>query len=100
MAVSHPAESQTAESRTAGAPGSPTSLMPPMPLMIVPPDQALALRRILDAMRTGPAPVPPAVAVVVDAEGRLPAPRAIEIPEITIEQLLPPGTGGGNRDRQ
>lgn len=81
-------------------PQAATSEIPPAPLMIVPADQAIALRRILDAMRSGPAPVPPAVTVVVDADGRLPAPAAIEIPEITIEQLLPPASGGGSRDRK
>ena len=86
--------SETAEPHAASSDISPTSLM------IVPADQAIALRRILDAMRSGPAPVPPAVTVVVDADGRLPAPAAIEIPEITIEQLLPPASGGGNRDRK
>ena len=87
-------QSETAEPQAA------TSEIPPTPLMIVPADQAIALRRILDAMRSGPAAVPPAVTVVVDADGRLPAPAAIEIPEITIEQLLPPASGGGSRDRK
>ena len=87
-------QSETAEPQAA------TSEILPAPLMIVPADQAIALRRILDAMRSGPAAVPPAVTVVVDADGRLPAPAAIEIPEITIEQLLPPASGGGSRDRK
>ena len=87
-------QSETAELQAAA------SEILPAPLMIVPADQAIALRRLLDAMRSGPAPVPPAVTVVVDADGRLPAPAAIEIPEITIEQLLPPASGGGSRDRK
>lgn len=84
----------------AAEPLAATSENPATPLMIVPADQAIALRRILDAMRSGPVPVPPAVTVVVDGDGRLPAPAAIEIPEITIEQLLPPESGGGSRDRK
>lgn len=87
------------QSETAG-PQAAASEIAPTPLMIVPADQAIALRRILAAMRSGPAPVPPAVTVEVDADGRLPAPAAIEIPEITIEQLLPPASGGGSRERK
>ena len=87
-------QSETAEPQAA------TSEIQPAPLMIVPADQAIALRRILDAMRSGPAPVPPAVTVVVDADGRLPPPAAIEIPEITLEELMPPTSGGGSRDRK
>jgi hypothetical protein len=67
--------------------------------ILVPPDQAIALRRILIAMRTGRSPVPPAASQVVDAEGRLPAPEAIGIPEITIQPITPPADGGRNKER-
>jgi hypothetical protein len=69
------------------------------PEMIVPPDQAIALQRILAAMRTGQSPVPPAAVVTLDADGRMPAPAQIAIPEITIERLWPPANGGGSRER-
>jgi hypothetical protein len=69
------------------------------PKIIVPADQAIALQRILAAMRTGRSPVPPAAVVTLDADGRLPAPAQIEIPEITIERLWPPANGGGSRER-
>jgi hypothetical protein len=67
--------------------------------MIVPADQAIALQRILAALRTGRSTVPPAAVVTLDADGRLPAPAQIEIPEITIERLWPPANGGGSRER-
>jgi hypothetical protein len=66
--------------------------------VIVPPDQSIALRQILAAMRSGSSPVPPAVPPPVDAWGYLLPPRAIEIPEITIEPLTPP-SGGGSKDK-
>jgi hypothetical protein len=69
------------------------------PEMIVPADQAIALQRILAALRTGRSTVPPAAVVTLDADGRLPAPAQIEIPEITIERLWPPANGGGSRER-
>lgn len=63
--------------------------------VIVPPDQFIALQRILAAMRTGSSPVPPAAPVPVDEKGQLLLPRSIEIPEITIEPLTPlPGAAG------
>lgn len=66
--------------------------------VIVPPDQSIALRRILAAMRTGSSPVPPALPPPVDARGHLLPPRSIEIPEITIEPL-PLTNGGGNKEK-
>jgi hypothetical protein len=67
--------------------------------VLVPPDQAIALRRILLAMRTGRSPVPPALAEMVDAEGRLPAPDEIGIPAIVIQPIAPPTDGGRSKDR-
>ena len=69
------------------------------PEVLVPPDQAIALRSILAAMRTGRSLVPPAAVVTLDADGRLPAPAQIDIPEIIIERLWPPANGGGSRER-
>jgi hypothetical protein len=40
-------------------------------------------------MRSAPSRVPPALAVTVDADGRLPAPDTIIIPMIVIELLGP-----------
>ena len=67
--------------------------------VIVPPDQFIALQRILAAMRSGSSPVPPAVPVPVDAKGQMLLPRAIEIPEITIEPLTSPPGGAGSREK-
>jgi len=71
----------------------------PVAEALVPPDQAIALRRILLAMQSGRSPVPRAMAEAVDAEGRLPAPEAIGIPAITIQPITPPADGGRNKDR-
>jgi hypothetical protein len=62
--------------------------------VIVPPDQSIALRRILAVMRAGSSPVPPALPPPEDARGHLLLPRSIEIPEITIEPLTLPNGGG------
>jgi hypothetical protein len=67
--------------------------------VLVPLDQATALRRILVAMRTGRSPVPPATPQAVDAEGRLPAPEAIGIPQIMIQPITPPTDSGRNKER-
>lgn len=81
------------------APKAEPSVAEPMAEVLVPPDQALALQRILLAMRSGRSPVPRAMAEAVDAEGRLPAPEAIGIPAITIQPITPPADGGRNKDR-
>lgn len=70
----------------------------PVAEVLVPPDQAAALRRILLAMRSGRSPVPPATVEPVDADGRLPAPEAIGIPAITIQPITPLPDGGRHKD--
>ena len=67
--------------------------------VIVPPDQFIALRRILAGMRTGSSPVPPAAPVPVDEKGQLLLPRSIEISEITIEPLTPIPGGAGSKEK-
>lgn len=67
--------------------------------VLVPPDQAVALRTILLGMRRGHSPVPPASVEAVDAEGRLPVPEGIEVPPINIQPLTPLRDGGRNKDR-
>jgi hypothetical protein len=85
--------------RSVGASTTVAELVSGEPELIVPADQGIALQRILAAMRSGRSPVPPATVVAVDANGRLPAPPYIDIPEITIERLLPLPNGGGSRER-
>lgn len=60
------------------------------PEVLVPPDEAIALRKLLIAMREGRASVPSAAQVAEDAKGRLLEPAPIDIPSIKIELL--PGT--------
>jgi hypothetical protein len=105
------AESRAWDERVPGAPvgrpgrapsvaAAPTPEIPVKTVeVLVPLDQATALRRILVAMRTGRSPVPPATPQAVDAEGRLPAPEAIGIPQIMIQPITPPTDGGRNKER-
>ena len=90
-------ETRSASARKPARPSS--SVVASGPEVLVPPDQAIALRSILAAMRTGRSLVPPAAVVTLDADGRLPAPAQIDIPEIIIERLWPPANGGGSRER-
>jgi hypothetical protein len=87
-----------ADVRPAPAAADP-SAAEPVAEVLVPPDQAVALRRILLAMRRGHSPVPPASVEAVDAAGRLPVPEGIEIPPITIQPLTPLPDGGRSKDR-
>ena len=105
------AESPALDERVPGAPvrrpgsvrsgaAAPTPEIPAETVeVLVPLDQATALRRILVAMRTGRSPVPPATPQVVDAEGRLPAPEPIGIPQIMVQPITPPTDGGRNKER-
>jgi hypothetical protein len=97
---------QSAPDRPLSAIARPRTSVPETPAVaepvaeaLVPPDQAIALRRILLAMQSGRSPVPRAMAEAVDDEGRLPAPEAIGIPAITIQPITPPADGGRNKDR-
>jgi hypothetical protein len=64
---------------------------PREPEVLVPPDEGIALRRLLIALREGRATVPSAgLRGAEDAEGHLVQPAPIEIPLIKIELL--PGT--------
>jgi hypothetical protein len=67
--------------------------------VLVPPDEAIALSRLVLALREGRTHVPPMTEVPLDADGRLPLPAAIEVPPITIEPLGPPASGGRRNDQ-
>jgi hypothetical protein len=69
------------------------------PEVLVPPDEAIALSRLVLALREGRMQVPPMTEVPLDAEGRLPLPAAIEMLPITIEPLGPPASGGRRNDQ-
>ncbi|HEX5069446.1 MAG TPA: hypothetical protein VFV78_04455 [Vicinamibacterales bacterium] len=61
------------------------------PEVLVPPDERIALRNLLIALREGRATVPSAgLRVAEDDKGRMVGPAPIDIPSIKIEQL--PGT--------
>ena len=87
----------TAPRRSNGAVKTVTTALPPTPVeparqqpeVLVPDDQRRALVSVLASMRSRPSQVPPALAVVVDADGRLPAPDSLTISMIVIELLGP-----------
>jgi hypothetical protein len=69
------------------------------PEVLVPPDEAIALSRLVLALRDGRTQVPPVTEVPLDADGRLPLPAAIEMPPITIVPLGPPASGARRNDQ-
>ena len=74
---------------------------PREPEVLVPPDEGIALRRLLIAMREGRAAVPSAGSrVAEDADGHMLEPTSIDIPSIKIE-LLPgtPVAGSGGKEK-
>lgn len=71
------------------------------PEVLVPPDEGIAIRKVLKAIRDGRMTVPaPALRAMEDADGHLLEPTPIDIPLIKIE-LLPgtPVAGSGGREK-
>lgn len=67
------------------------------PEILVPPDQAIAIRRLLAAFRAGRVPVVSDLRNMDEVSADLPPISMIEIPLITIDPL--PGPAGGDRER-
>lgn len=59
------------------------------PEVLIPPDEGLALRRLLLALRSRSNQVPPATRPAEDAEGRLLKPAPLTMPPIVIPSLEP-----------
>ena len=89
----------TAAARVAAAPAVQGAVRRAEPEVLVPPDQLIAIRRLMASVRAGTLTNAPAAPTLIDPEtGELIPPKPIEIPLITVDPLpgSPDGKGGGS----
>jgi hypothetical protein len=97
-----PVAPAAAKATAQGATPRPAAVLGPArarePEVLVPPDEGIALRKLLIAVREGRATVPaPGAGPAEDADGHMLEPAPIDIPSIKIELLpgTPVGGSGG-----
>jgi hypothetical protein len=96
-----PARRRASNRSALGAVMSPVAASRPHELeVLVPPDQGIAVRRMLAAFRDGRVIAPPAEPIFDEATGELIRPTVAEIPLIVVTPLPgPPESSGGRNDK-